>query len=244
MKKSLLDTVFEDITLPPGATVLDVGCRDAKTLTAIKQRFPGCGALIGIDKRNHRFEPEEEQKRLGVRLIETDASKLDFADSSFDLISHKNTLECIPDIPSHIRELHRMLKPGGRILCIHCDWESFVLNGSNKALINKVIYQYANTLQAGWMDACDGWIGRRLWGYFHSSGLFDGSADCYCEVETDYREGTHGYRYVRDMNDFTADGGFLTQAEYEELLADMQSASDRGEYLFSAPYYIYSGVKK
>lgn len=237
--KSLMDAVFEDIVLPENAAVLDVGCRDAQTLAAIKKRYPQCGKLIGADKRGKSFESAEAQRRLGVQLIETDSAALNFPDSSFDFIFHKNTLECIPDIPAHIRELHRVLKPGGYIVCIHCDWESIALNGNNKQLINKAIYEYANYLQSGWMDSCDSWIGRRLWGYFQSSGLFEGTIECYQSIETEYREGMYGWRYIQEMKDFP----FLAEAEYNELLADMQSAADKRTYLFSLPYYIYKGVK-
>lgn len=98
---------------------------------------------------------------------------------------------------------------------------------------------YANYLQSGWMDSCDGWIGRRLWGYFQSSGLFDGTVDCYSSIETEYREGMYGWRYVQEMGQFP----FLTPEEYRGLLADMRSTADRRAYLFSLPYYIYKGKK-
>lgn len=69
-----------------------------------------------------------------------------FADNTFDLIFHKDSLECITDIDAHIKDLHRILKPGGLIICVHRDWESIVFNGTNKALINKAIHGYANFL--------------------------------------------------------------------------------------------------
>lgn len=89
MRQSLTDAALDGLELPENAAVLDVGCRDARTLTLLKARFPRCGKLIGIDKRGMDFEPAEEQRRLGVRLIEMDASAPDFPGGSFDLILHK-----------------------------------------------------------------------------------------------------------------------------------------------------------
>ena len=137
-----------------------------------------------------------------------------------------------------------MLKPDGMVVCVHRDWETIALNGSNKTLINKVIYEYANFLQSGWMDSCDGWIGRRLWGHFHRTELFDGTIDCYSKLETDYVPGQRGWSYVHNMDAFVGGSGFLTQVEYGELLDDVAATAARGEYLFSAPFYIYKGRKR
>ena len=243
-KQDLLEYVFSDIILPENANILDVGCNSAKTLCYIKNKFHIQGEVIGIDKMSKNFEDEEWQKESGIQLLSMDASQpLAFPDGHFDCIFHKDTLECITDIDVHIRELHRLLKPGGFVICIHRDWESMAINGYNKTLINKVIYEYANFLQSGWMNSCDGWIGRRLYGYFHASKAFKGEIDCFTEVETDYVEGTRGYNYSHEMRYFIGDDGFLTQTEYDEWIDDLTKAYNQCVYLFSAPFYIYKGIK-
>ena len=243
-KQNVYDYIFSEIEILQHASVLDVGCLNAEALSFMKEKYNLTGELIGIDKRGKCFESSEQQSYLGVKLIEMNASEgLKFPDESFDFIFHKDTLECINDIDSHIKELHRILKKGGVIVCVHRDWESIVCNGSNKKLINKVIYEYANFLQSGWMDSCDGWIGRRLYGYFNKTGLFKSEVDLYNDIETEYVPGMRGYNYMQDMHDFIQPKGFLTQAEYDELLADLQNTYKKDEYLFSAPFYIYIGTK-
>jgi|GEM_PF-954085 len=253
----LLEAFFSGVTLAPDAAVLDVGCQSAAALKWIREKYSLTGKLIGIDKRSKNFEDAETLRALGISLLEMNASEpLNFPGETFDLIFHCNTLECITDIAAHVRELHRVLKKGGTIVCVHRDWESIVFNGTNKALINKAVYGYANFLQAGWMDACDGWIGRRLWGHFNKTGLFSGAVSVHNSIETDFAEQTDGWRYIHDMNYFVCDSssvsqpqaaleqkGFLTQAEYEELLADMKDTCDRGEYIYVSPYYVYTGEK-
>ena len=190
--------------------------------------------INGINKQHRIFVYEDikTQREFGVSLYQMNASEaLSFPDDSFDLIFHCDTLECITDIDVHILELHRIMKKDGIIVCVHQDWESIVFNGKNKALINKVVHGYANFLQAGWMDACDGWVGRRVWGYFNKTGLFDGEILIYNSIETEYTELSRGWRYIHGMNSFIEPKGFLSEMEYAELIADMKETAASGEYL-------------
>ena len=245
LEPHMLETFFNGIDIASNAAVLDVGCQSAVALKWIKEKYHISGALIGIDKQAKHFEDAASLQGLGISLVQMNASvPLHFQDEAFDLIFHCNTLECITDIPAHIIDLHRILKRDGIIVCVHRDWESIVFNGSNKALINKAVFGYANFLQEGWMDACDGWIGRRVWGYFHQTGLFDGEISVYNRMETAFVESTVGWRFMHDMHAFLEPKGFLTEAEYRELIADMAETHARGEYLCMSPYYIYKGRKR
>ena len=239
-----LKSVFRHIETAPCSSVLDVGCGNLEALLFLKDKYNLTGKLTGIDRQSKNFESPERQKELGITLIEADVSEhLPFADDSFELIFHKDVLECIPDIDSHIRELYRVLKKGGTIVCAHRDWETIALNSHNKQLINKAVFGYANYLQSGWMDACDGWIGRRVYGYFQKTGLFDSAVFCINEIETEYLPGTKGYGYVQGMMEMIKPNGFLTQEEANELLDDIRQTYEQKEYLFSYPLYVYQGVK-
>ena len=92
------------------------------------------------------------------------------------------------------------------------------------------------------MANCDGWIGRRIFGYFNKSGLFDGFVDCFNKIETEFLPGTQGFSYVNDMRYFV--DKFITEDEYNEWVSDISRVYERGEYLFCAPYFVYFGVKR
>ena len=242
--ESLFDYIFANIEISSDAKVLDVGCGSAATLIAIKERFGLSDELIGVDKRPNNFESKEVCEKNGVKLLEMDAAEhLAFDDEIFDFIFHKDMLECVKDIDAHILELHRVLKKGGTIICVHRDWESIAFNGGDKKLINKVIYEYANFLQSNWMDACDGWMGRRIFGRFNKTGLFDGEAGLYNQVETEFADGKWGYSYMKRMEDFISKNGFLSKAEYDSLLADLEATYKAGEYICANPFYVYIGKK-
>lgn len=55
-------------------------------------------------------------RRSGVHVRDLDATRLPFADATFDAAIALSVLEHIPDIERAVAELHRVLKPGGRLL--------------------------------------------------------------------------------------------------------------------------------
>jgi len=60
----------------------------------------------------------DNARRLGleVKAARADAESLPFADASFDLVLGHAVLHHLPDLPRAFTELHRVLRPGGRIV--------------------------------------------------------------------------------------------------------------------------------
>lgn len=245
MDRPLFSYAFDGVKLPSRAAVLDIGCQSAGGLLWVRDNYPHCGQLTGIDRNDACFESPEALSRQAISLLVMDASKpFDFDDNSFDLVLHKDTLECFADIPAIVSEMHRVLKPGGTVICINCDWESIIVNGSNKALINKAVSGYANFRQENWMDAHDGWIGRRIWGHFNKGKLFDGYVKLYAHIETDFDEQNIGWHYIHEMKRYQDPAPFLTSEEHAELVSDIKATYESGEYLFVWPAFIYVGRKR
>ena len=65
-------------------------------------------------------DPEARGKELGrsLRLTEGDAQDLPFADGSFDTVVCTYALCSVPDDAAAISEMHRVLKPGGRLILV------------------------------------------------------------------------------------------------------------------------------
>jgi len=50
-----------------------------------------------------------------MRLMQSDVAQLDLPDNYFDTASVANAIHCFPDVDAALRELRRVLKPGGRL---------------------------------------------------------------------------------------------------------------------------------
>jgi ubiquinone/menaquinone biosynthesis C-methylase UbiE len=65
-----------------------------------------------------RLERRLREARPGARVLRAPAEDLPFEDSSFDVAVSTLVLCTVDDQPRAIRELHRVLRPGGRLLLI------------------------------------------------------------------------------------------------------------------------------
>lgn len=240
---TLNNAIFEQINLPDNAVIADLGCRDATFLSGFEQAFPNkIKKAIGVDINDKGFKNVKYKKPIKLKVMNC-SEKLKFDDNTFDFVFTKDMFECVTDKDFLVSEIHRILKPGGVVVCVNCDWESVVYNGKNKELISKAIYAYAVTKQP-WMDDLDSWIGRRMYGFFNRSKLFESTISVHNVVETEYKEGTFGYDLSLDIAWlFKENTGAFSKEEYDEFIDDLKSADRDGGYIFSKPYYIYKGVK-
>lgn len=99
-----------------GLRVLEIGCG----MGTDGAQFAKAGAdYTGIDLTDAAVELA--RKRFQVSGLKgefhvADAERLDFPEASFDLVYSHGVLHHTPDIEAAVREIHRVLKPGGRAM--------------------------------------------------------------------------------------------------------------------------------
>ena len=110
-KQRLLDYARPE----PDHRVLDLCCGTGDVTWMLAQRCHR-GEVIGADI-NAEMMAEAEPKRPegvdNVRFVQTDAADLPFEDQSFDRVFCSYGGRSFPDFPAVLREIHRVLKPGG-----------------------------------------------------------------------------------------------------------------------------------
>jgi ubiquinone/menaquinone biosynthesis C-methylase UbiE len=243
--------IFSQIEWSAVNRILDVGCGVGYDLYEIGARVTEQNAssaetkshqqFCGIDvspEKIHTANTDSRKDESYEFRVHNFADKLPYSDGYFDVVYSHNVLECAADKAAFLTECHRVLKPGGQILCAHFDWDSAFYNGSDKDLIRKITHTYADW-QQDWMDACDGWMGRRLWGTMQRSNLFvDAKLVTYQITNTKYEFPYYGFKSVQGYGDMVAKA-LISQDEYKAFTADMDALAISGDYLFCITTFIY-----
>jgi SAM-dependent methyltransferase len=175
-------------------------------------------------------------------LLHDISEGLPFPDESFDCILSVNTLECLTDKSAHLKEVHRVLRPGGSVVFAHFDWDTQVFDGEDKELVRKIIHSFADWQQA-WMNDSDAWMDRRLWPTFQQSGLFEGSIHPAVLLETAFLPGTYGFEQAGAF-EALARRGNIDQADYKRFIEALGILGANDSYLYAITMFIYAGKKR
>ena len=119
---AMTDWGLQGLTLPPDASILDIGCGGGSTVRKLAAMAPG-GRVVGVDYSLTSVAVSSptnaDEIRAGrVQIERASVAALPFPDSTFDLVTAVETHYYWPDLPANVREVHRVVKPGGRFVLI------------------------------------------------------------------------------------------------------------------------------
>ncbi len=111
---------FGRLGLIEGNRVLDLGCGEGRHVLSLCTSEKVISVGVDLQLRDllaarEKFHQHHFSQKIAGHfgLAAADALHLPFADHTFDTIICSEVLEHIPDYESALREIHRVLKPGG-----------------------------------------------------------------------------------------------------------------------------------
>ena len=99
--------------------ILDAGCGNGDDLIQLRQRHKAGGELRGVDVSETMIalaRRSNKKRKADIDFSIGDITRLAFPDEHFDLVMLKHVLHNIPDYQKALRECHRVLKRGGRLI--------------------------------------------------------------------------------------------------------------------------------
>jgi ubiquinone/menaquinone biosynthesis C-methylase UbiE len=119
---AMTDWGLAQATINSGDAILDVGCGGGRTIQKLAARAPA-GRVTGLDYSAASVKASSATNadavadgRVSVHLGSVAA--MPFPDRRFDLVTAVETHYYWPDLPANMREVLRVLKPGGRLVVI------------------------------------------------------------------------------------------------------------------------------
>jgi ubiquinone/menaquinone biosynthesis C-methylase UbiE len=119
---------------PDDRCILDVGCGTGRFASRVLERFPR-SRVWGLDLSEGMLRRGQARCRAAdgrLHLVRADSARLPFASSTFDVVTCAHSFHHYPHQARVLSEMHRVLRPGGRLLIIDGDrdrwWGRFVFD--------------------------------------------------------------------------------------------------------------------
>lgn len=166
----LAGLLHHDTAYPAGSRVLEAGCGVGAQTVILSAKSPGADITsvdISPDSLARAEAAAAEAGCANVRFRQADITRLPFAEASFDHVFVCFVLEHLPDPMAALRELSRVLVPGGGITVIEGDHGSCYFHPETPAARtawNGLVA--AQALLGG--DSC---IGRRVYPLLAEAGF-------------------------------------------------------------------------
>jgi ubiquinone/menaquinone biosynthesis C-methylase UbiE len=160
--RSYKASALDRLGLGPLSAALDVACGRGDDVARLKSR---CARAVGIDRSATLIAlAGARHANAGCEFIKAEADALPFPDETFDAVRVDRALQHIDGPGRVVREMARVARRGGVVLCAEPDWGTFLLGGPRCPVAERVEHDWVGSFR-------NPWIGRELSRLLEDAGL-------------------------------------------------------------------------
>ena len=225
----------------PGEHILDIGVGPGLLAHDLARMVGDTGRLVGLDPAPAMLKMA--RTRLAAmpyaECVEGDATKLAFPDASFHAVVSTQVYEYVAALPKALSELHRVLKPGGRVLILDTDWRSIVWHSSDAQRMERVLSVWDDHLSNPHLPATLGAGLRR-------AGFTVARVEIVPMLSPHWQPVSYAAGIMRSIRSFVAancERHGLSSDEVQAWYDDQLRLADRGEFFFSLNRYAFIATR-
>jgi ubiquinone/menaquinone biosynthesis C-methylase UbiE len=219
--------LLDQLGLPPGARVIDLGCGPQGILDLLSERVGPAGTVVGLE-RNERAARQArsfvaDRCLANVEVVQGDAKATGLPRGSFDLAHARLVLVNVPEPEQIVAEMFDLVRPGGIVALHEADFVAHLCDPPLPAW-SRLFTAYEAYSR---MNGIDLFVARRVPGMLRAAGVVDVQVNPVIHV---YPAG-HPRRmifvqFIENVRDRILTQGLLAEAELNDLLATLRDHLD------------------
>ena len=230
--------VHEALAPASGERIVDVGCGPGFYVAELLGQIGPEGSVVGIDgsAASLAVAARRCEGRTNMAFHEADATALPLGDGEFDAALSVQVLEYVPDVPAALREVHRVLRPGGRLVAWDVDWATVSMRTEDEARMRRALAAWDAHLTHVSLP-------RTLGAQLREAGFEDVRMEGHAFATNELSSETYGGFLVGFVEPFVVSQGLLDAEDAKAWGDEQRALGKRGDFYFACVQFCFTAVR-
>jgi ubiquinone/menaquinone biosynthesis C-methylase UbiE len=223
------------LDVQPADAVVDIGCGPGFYVAALAEQ---AASVTGIDPSASMLAvaARKTERHRNVTLVEGEAIPLPLDEASMDRALSVQVFEYIADIPAALAEVHRVLRPGGRVVLWDIDWTTLSWHADDAARMAR--------MTQGWdRHLVHRALPRTLAAALRAAGFAGVRCDAHVFCTTAMDPETFGGNLPTIIRHYLTGLEDVDQDTATAWLAELRERDARGEYSFAFTQFRFTATR-
>jgi ubiquinone/menaquinone biosynthesis C-methylase UbiE len=230
--------VREALAASPGDRILDVGCGPGFYVAELLDAVGSEGHVVGVDRSEDMLAVAAGRVSAhgNVEFHRGEATALPVGDAGFDRVLSVQVFEYVDDVPAALAEMHRVLRPGGRVVLWDVDWATLSWHATDRDLMRR-------TLAAWDRHLADPSLPSTLSAQLRAAGFEDVRMDGHVFATDELERDSYGGALVPMIESYVAGQGGMSREDAAAWAEEQRELGRRGEFFFSVTQFCFSATR-
>jgi arsenite methyltransferase len=230
--------VYDALAASPGERILDVGCGPGFYVRELLDQVGPEGTVVGVDPSPQMLgvAAHRSEGRPNVAFHEGSATSLPVESGGFDRALCVQVLEYLPDVEPALRELHRVLRRGGRVVLWDVDWATVSWHSSDPARMKRALLAWDEHL-------AEPSLPRTLAPRMRAVGFEDVTMEAHAFATAEFTADAYGSALLPLIVGYLATVDGFGPDEAEAWAAEQRELAASGDFYFACTQFCFSGTR-
>jgi len=229
---------LDALALQTGEQVLDAGCGTGLLLGQMAQSIGDNGRAVGVDISPDMLEVADQRCHglSNIELQQGNVESLDFESESFDVVSCTQALLYVKQVETALAEIHRVLKPHGRVAILETDWRGVVFNSQDNAMTRRILDAWDEAVESPNLPVKIG----KLLSQLNFSAI---KVEAIPIINTSFTENNFSSSMLEWFTKNAIKKAAISQQESDQWLQQVKQLAQQNAYFFCVNRFLFTAVK-